>query len=342
MNFTDEEFETLKNRYIQKLRYSRNKFLNESRKIETAAQAYGLSYLFTDNLPMDEFSQEVSRVFDWLYEIGKPIDEIIYGLYNETRINHLNELKERPEQRIVKVHKQVWKIKLPLIKYYETFDYKGELTSRFKLKRNWRGIFKIDLSEAQSKDEIEFILFHQLNRKEYLFQKSNPMTSSIISFLETDIRKWFKALVKYRANKEFLPELYLSELPPNEQKTLVETKEKRKRETTKLVKWTDGKNKNSFVKLIYSLHHSKYIDKGEGEVTNTVESLAPIFGLELNDWESNFSKGITEQGYAYDHGAFFDDLKNSYLEIVKSRIETKELKKKIKKELDEKQGSKED
>ena len=57
MNFTDEEFETLKNRYIQKLRYSRNKFLNESRKIETAAQAYELSYQFTNNLPMDEFSQ---------------------------------------------------------------------------------------------------------------------------------------------------------------------------------------------------------------------------------------------------------------------------------------------
>ena len=57
MNFTDEEFETLKNRYIQKLRYSRNNFLNESRKIETAAQAYELSYQFTNNLPMDEFSQ---------------------------------------------------------------------------------------------------------------------------------------------------------------------------------------------------------------------------------------------------------------------------------------------
>lgn len=105
MNFTDEEFETLKNRYIQKLRYSRNNFLNESRKIETAAQAYGLSYLFTNNLPMDEFSQEVSRVFDWLYEIGKPINEIIDGLYSDTIINHLNELKQRPEQRIVKVHK---------------------------------------------------------------------------------------------------------------------------------------------------------------------------------------------------------------------------------------------
>ena len=90
---------------IENMMNSRNKFLNESRKIETAAQAYELSYLFTNNLPLDEFSQEVSRVFDWLYEIGKPINEIIDGLYNETRINHLNELKQRPEQRIVKVHK---------------------------------------------------------------------------------------------------------------------------------------------------------------------------------------------------------------------------------------------
>jgi hypothetical protein len=86
MNFTDESFEELKNRYIEKLRYSRNKFLNESRNTETSAEAYGLSFLFTNNLPMDEFSQEVSRVFDWLYEIGKPVQKIIDGLYNECKI----------------------------------------------------------------------------------------------------------------------------------------------------------------------------------------------------------------------------------------------------------------
>lgn len=340
MNFTDNHFEELKIRYIQKLRYSRNKFLKESRNTETAAEAYGLSYLFMNNLPMDDFSQEVSKVFDWLYEIGKPIQEIIDGLYNETRINYLNEIKQRPEQKIVKVYNRIWKIKLPLVKYYETFDYKGELTSRFKLKRNWKGIFKINLAEAETKDEMEFLLFHHLYRKEYLFQKSNPMTNSIIYPQETNKRKWFKALVKYRANKEFFPELYLSELPPQEQKVLNETKEKRKRETSKLVKWTNGKKKNNFVKLIYALHHSGLIDNGEGEVTNTVEALAPIFGLELNDWESNFSKGITEQGYTYDHGAFFEDLKKSYLQIVETKLENKKIRKKIMKEI-EKQDSKE-
>jgi hypothetical protein len=61
MNFTDNHFETLKTKYIQKLRYSRNKFLNESRNTETAVEAYGLSFLFTNNLPMDEFSQEVAE-----------------------------------------------------------------------------------------------------------------------------------------------------------------------------------------------------------------------------------------------------------------------------------------
>jgi len=105
MNFTDEEFETLKNRYLQKLRFTKSKFLKGSRNTERAAEAFGFGFLMTTEMERDEFSQEVSRVFDWLYEIGKPINEIIDGLYSDTIINHLNELKQRPEQRIVKVHK---------------------------------------------------------------------------------------------------------------------------------------------------------------------------------------------------------------------------------------------
>lgn len=334
MNFTDYSFEALKNRYVQKLRYTRNKFLNESRKKETAAQAFGLGFLFTSNLPLDEFSQKVAESFDWTYEIGQPINEIVSGLIDEVRVNYLKEVSQRPEERIVKIWKKLWKIKLPLLKYYETFDYKGELTSRFKLKINWKSQNFIDLAEAKSKEKKEFLLIYQLLRKEYLFQKSNTMASSIINPEETDRIKWFKALVKYRANKEFLTELHISELPTEEQKAVIQTKEKRKKEAIKLVRWTDGRNKNNFVKLIYALHHSRLMDNGEGEVTNTVENLAPVFGIELGDWESNFSKGITDQGNYYDHGAFFDNLKKSYLQIVESRNENKKRKKKINTELE--------
>jgi hypothetical protein len=289
-------------------------------------------------MELDEFSKEVIEAFNWLYDLGHPIDAIFNKLIHETRVSHLSQLAIRPLDKTIKVKKTLWKIKLPLVKYYETYDYKGELKSRFKI--NWTKENLIKLAKAKSKDEEKLIFSFLFIEREYLYQKPVSFNSKIIDPEETNKSKWFKALVKYKANKEFLPEIYLSELPPNEQKVLTETKEKRKRDTTKLVKWTDGKNKNSFVKLIYALHHSNLLDKGEGEVTNTVEALAPIFGLELNDWESNFSKGITEQGYTYDHGAFFEDLKKSYLKIVETKLESKKIRKKIMKEI-EKQDSKE-
>lgn len=121
----------------------------------------------------------------------------------------------------------------------------------------------------------------------------------------TDKGKWFKALVKYRAKKEFMPELYVSELPAQEQKVVTETKEKRKKETIKLLKWTDGKTKNNFPKLIYALSRAGLLENGKGEITKIVDKLAPVFGLELGDWESNFSSGISGQSLGYDHGAFF-------------------------------------
>lgn len=342
MEISDDNFENIKNRIIGIMRRKRESMIYSARDKKTAANTFELLMQFVNKVNLDEFSKEVVEEFDFQYEMGLKIEEIIDSLFHVQRASYLDRIAHREPIKTIKVKRKIWKLKLPLVKYFETYDHNGELLSRYKNTFDFSNKNVNAYKFAQTKLEKEKIIETQLVKKQYLYQKPSEATDQIISPEVDDKEAWFKALVTYRANKEFLPELYLSELPPNEQKTLVETKEKRKRETTKLVKWTDGKNKNSFVKLIYSLHHSKYIDKGEGEVTNTVEALAPIFGLELNDWESNFSKGITEQGYAYDHGAFFDDLKNSYLEIVKSRIETKELKKKIKKELDKKQGSKED
>jgi len=56
MNFTNNHYEELKIRYIQELRYSRNKFFKESCNTEAAAEAYGLSFLLRNNLPMDELN----------------------------------------------------------------------------------------------------------------------------------------------------------------------------------------------------------------------------------------------------------------------------------------------
>ncbi|HEY1047796.1 MAG TPA: RteC domain-containing protein [Bacteroidia bacterium] len=329
MNYTDDYFEALKIRFIQKLRFARNKFLKEARNTDAAVEAFGLGFILTSEMELDEFSKKVSENFNWLYDIGRPIEEILNGLIDETRINFLNELALRPQYKTVKVRRTLWKIKLPFPKYYETYDYKGELKERFKVKINWNKENLLKLAEAKSKLEKELLFSFLFVEREYIYQKPIPFQTTIINPEVTDTGKWFKALVKYRANKEFMPELYVSELPVQEQQVVAETKEKRKKETIKLLKWTDGKTKNNFPKLIYALSRAGLLENGKGEITKIVDKLAPVFGLELGDWESNFSSGITGQSLGYDHGAFFDNLKNSYLEIVDERLEKKKKKKSI-------------
>ena len=68
----------------------------------------------------------------------------------------------------------------------------------------------------------------------------------------------------------------------------------------------------------------------QGEVTKMVDNLAPVFDLEMGDWQSNFSKGCTGQSIGYDHGVFFEKLKHSYAEIVTERIEKQKLNEKTK------------
>lgn len=153
MNFTDDHFKELKNRYIQKIRFTRNKFLNESRNTDTAAQAFELGFILTSEMELDEFSKKVSESFNWLYEVGRPIDEILNGLMNETKVNYLNELAQRPQDKTIKVRKTLWKIKLPFARYYETYNYKGELKERFKVKINWTKENLLKLAEAKSKEE---------------------------------------------------------------------------------------------------------------------------------------------------------------------------------------------
>lgn len=138
MSFTDDHFEKLKNRYIGNLKFARNKFHKDARNADTSAQVFGLGFILTSEREMDEFSKRVSENFNWQYEIGSRIGEMLNGLVVETRTGFLNELAQWPQERTVAVKKKtLCKIKLPFLIHYETYDYKGELKERFKLKANW-------------------------------------------------------------------------------------------------------------------------------------------------------------------------------------------------------------
>ncbi|MBL7837710.1 MAG: RteC domain-containing protein [Bacteroidetes bacterium] len=342
MEISDDSFENIKHRIIGMMRHKRENMIHSARDKKTAANTFELVFQFVNKVNLDEFSKEVVEEFDFHYEMGQKIEEIIDSLILVQRSAYLDRIAHREPIKTIIVKRKIWKLKLPIVKYFETYDHNGELQSRYKNTFDFSQRNVNAYKFAQTKQEKGKIIETQFVKKQYLYQKPLEPTDQIISPEVDDKEAWFKALVKYRANKEYLPELYASQFQEKQKQEVTQVQEKRKKETSKLVKWTDGKTKNNFTKLVYALHRAEFLENGNGEVTKMVDKLAPVFGIEMGDWESNFSKGITEQGYAYDHGAFFDDLKNSYLEIVKSRIETKELKKKIKKELDKKQGSKED
>lgn len=340
MIITDESFEDRKNRYIQLYRLKKEKFLNKSRNSEKANTVFGIGFEFLHNLELDEFSQEVSFSFNYFYDLGQSIDEILDHLIDVTRVNYLKGLEQRQPNRTVTVRKKIWKIPLPMVSYYATFDYKGELISKYKVRYNLSySNLKKKLNSNAKEDLIMIGLL--VIRREYIYQKPLNIQNLIIDPYTVNRYRWFKALVKYKAILEFSTELYNSKLSTSEQEIVEKTIQKRKVSNQKIVKWTDGNNKNKFVKLIYALHKAGYLDKGNGPISQKVEKLAPVFGIELGEWESNFSRSILITSNGYNHTDIFDDLKKKYSEIVEERIQNQKYKKEIRKELKRKDDSKE-
>ncbi len=332
MVISDDNFENIKNRIIGMMRHKRENMIHSARDKKTAANTFEVVFQFVNKVNLDEFSKEVVEEFDFQYEMGHKIEEIIDSLIYVQRSAYLDRIAHREPIKTIKVKRKIWILKLPIVKYFETYDHNGQLLSRYRNKFNFSQRNVNAYKFAQTRQEREKIIESQFIQKQFLFQKPEEPTDQIISPEVDDKETWFKALVKYRANKEYLPELYASQFQEKQKQEVTKVQEKRKSETVKLVKWTDGTTKNNFTKLIYALHRANYLEDGKGEVTKMVDNLAPVFGIKMGDWESNFSKGITDQVNYFDHGAFFDDLKKSYLEIVGERLSTQEIKKKIKNE----------
>jgi len=94
------------------------------------------------------------------------------------------------------------------------------------------------------------------------------------------------------------------------------------------VLWTGSKdNKNEFVQLIYALHEAGYINKGNGEITKVVESLAEILQVGLGkNWQSNHSASIHKANKDY-HPRVFDKIMHSYQKYSDELITAKKTNK---------------
>jgi len=93
------------------------------------------------------------------------------------------------------------------------------------------------------------------------------------------------------------------------------------------VQWTGRRdNKNEFVQLIYALHQAGYLNKGQGEITKVVESLAEILRLELGkNWQSNLSASIHKSNWDYEP-PIFKKIAEAYQDYAEKLIENKKFK----------------
>ncbi len=83
------------------------------------------------------------------------------------------------------------------------------------------------------------------------------------------------------------------------------------------INWTNGNNKNDFVKIIYAMHKAGLINNGFGDITKIVESLSYEFNVGLGKgWQSNFSKSKNYQNAEFDSCEIFERLKASFKEYL--------------------------
>lgn len=94
------------------------------------------------------------------------------------------------------------------------------------------------------------------------------------------------------------------------------------------IQWTGSRdNKNDFVQLIYGLHQAGYLNKGSGEITKIVETLADVLKVGLGkNWQSNLSSSIHKSKNDYEPPVF-DKIKRAYVRYTDDLVTAKKTNK---------------
>lgn len=135
--------------------------------------------------------------------------------------------------------------------------------------------------------------------------------------LASDEKKLVRLLVRFVAFQEIEKKL------PNIL-SLADKKGTNARAEQHPVKWTSIKdNKNDFVQLVYGLHKAGYLNKGKGEITKIVETLAETFQVDLGkNWQSNLSSSIHKSKHGYEP-PIFNKIRQAYQYYAEDQITAK-------------------
>lgn len=80
------------------------------------------------------------------------------------------------------------------------------------------------------------------------------------------------------------------------------------------ITWS-GLDKRDFLRIIYALIDSGYLQHKKGNKTKTIEEIARRLKFDLgNNWQSNFSNATSYNNEGYDPTKIFDDLKKAAID----------------------------
>lgn len=83
------------------------------------------------------------------------------------------------------------------------------------------------------------------------------------------------------------------------------------------IKWTDGKKKINFIKLVYALHASKTINNGKGTFEEVLNDFAKLVNLKLGaNPISNISNEKHKRNADHNPFEFFENLQSAYQEYI--------------------------
>ena len=162
--------------------------------------------------------------------------------------------------------------------------------------------------------ELDFVLAHKdiLSCEEFnamdSIEEQRPSKEEMNRFIKMTISRLYFERDFLLLERE--PEFELDEKPPIKNG----------------INWTGSRDsKNDFVQMVYGLYRAGLINAGKGEITKIIETLAPVFNVELGkNWQSNHSASIHKVNRDY-QPPVFDKVKEAYLKYAEGLIQKKKI-----------------
>lgn len=208
MDFSDQYFTALKERYFNHLVVNHNKALENSRDKDFTNEILTMGFLYLETLKKDEFSNELINTFDFDYKLGTKITGIIDKIPS-IRERHVK-LKEKHDEELedqeikLDYYKFLYVFKTRFIKQKTVLDHTGKIIEQINYKYDFSVKNLKKLKSAKTEQEKADIFSNKIRKQDYVIMNTiEAGIHSIVDINTVDKQKYFKFFVHYLTHKEF-------------------------------------------------------------------------------------------------------------------------------------------